>query len=100
MITEPEVRERLSTIKYPGFSRDIVSFGLVKEVRISGSDVEVQITLTTNDPKVPATVHEAAVARLRALPGVGRVEVKIDIQSPAAATPAATGTQGIEGIKH
>jgi ATP-binding protein involved in chromosome partitioning len=36
MITEAQVREKLSTVKYPGFSRDIVSFGVVKEVRGNG----------------------------------------------------------------
>jgi ATP-binding protein involved in chromosome partitioning len=28
------IREVLSQVKYPGFSRDIVSFGLVKDVRL------------------------------------------------------------------
>jgi hypothetical protein len=28
-ITEDQVRESLKAVRYPGFSRDIVSFGLV-----------------------------------------------------------------------
>ena len=33
-ISETEVRDALSAVKYPGFSRDIVSFGLVKGISI------------------------------------------------------------------
>jgi ATP-binding protein involved in chromosome partitioning len=95
-----QIQEALRDVKYPGFNRDIVSFGLVKDVRISGADVSVLIALTTNDPKIPEAVHRASVARLSALPGVEKVDVKIDIQSPAAATPAAAGPQGIPGVRH
>ena len=40
-VTEEKIRDALSTVKYPGFSRDIVSFGLVKNIAISGADVTV-----------------------------------------------------------
>jgi ATP-binding protein involved in chromosome partitioning len=32
------VREALRAVKYPGFSRDIVSFGLVESVEVRGDD--------------------------------------------------------------
>ena len=35
-ITQEQVRAELSTVKYPGFSRDIISFGLLKDVRVVG----------------------------------------------------------------
>src|SRR6476646_3584899 len=102
MITEPEIRDKLSTVKYPGFSRDIISFGLVKEVRISGSDVLVQMALTTNDPRVPQTIKDQSEAALREIPGVGATTVRIDIHAPAQA-PVMGGplpTTAIEGVKH
>ena len=43
MITPEQVREQLSAVKYPGFTRDIVSFGLIKDIRVVGLDVIVQI---------------------------------------------------------
>ena len=90
MITEALVREKLATIKYPGFTRDIVSFGLVKEVRILGEDVTVQMALTTNDPRVPQTIKEESEAALRELEGIGQALVRIDIHAPAQ-TPGAAG---------
>jgi ATP-binding protein involved in chromosome partitioning len=105
MITEPQVREKLATVKYPGFSRDVVSFGLVKSIRIEdGTDVIVQMALATNDPKVPQAVKTGSEAALAQIPGIGNVTIRIDIQAPPQ-TPAAAGTApmaaaAIAGIKH
>jgi len=102
-ITEALVREKLATIKYPGFSRDIVSFGLVKDIRIDGADVVVQLALSTNDPRVPQAIKDNAEAALAQIPGVAKALVRIDIHAPPQ-TPAAGGaamaTTAIEGIKH
>lgn len=102
MITPEQVREKLSTVKYPGFTRDIASFGLIKDVRITGSDVVVQLTLTTSDAKVPQTIKEEAEAALRSLADVGSVTVRIDIQAPAQASAggAGTGAVQIDGVKY
>ena len=103
-ITEALVRERLSTVKYPGFSRDIVSFGLVKSISIAGGDVGVQMTLATNDPKVPQAIKEGAEAALAQLPGIGKATIRIDIlappQTPAAGGGATMAAGAIEGVKH
>jgi ATP-binding protein involved in chromosome partitioning len=100
MISEEQVLEALKGVKYPGFGRDIVSFGLVKGVRVQGADIFVQLALATSDPQVPAAIHAAATASLKALPGAGTVDVRIDIQAPPAASAGATGPQGIEGVRH
>ncbi|MDD5199965.1 MAG: Mrp/NBP35 family ATP-binding protein [Terrimicrobiaceae bacterium] len=100
MISEEQIRDALKDVKYPGFNRDIISFGLVKGIRIQGADVSVQLSLATNDPKIPAAIHENALARLRALPGIGKVDVRIDIQAAPAAAASAAGPQVIEGIDH
>ena len=100
-ITEDQVREKLSNVKYPGFSRDIVSFGLIKGIQINGADVIVQMSLATNDPNVPRTIKQESEAALGAIPSIGQLRVNIDIQAPAAAQPAAgAGATDIPGIKH
>src|SRR5688572_7158057 len=104
MITPELVREKLATVKYPGFSRDIVSFGLVKSVRIEdGADVFVQLALATNDPKIPQAIKSGSETAVAQLAGVGQVTVRIDIQAPpqtAATGSAPMAAAGIEGIKH
>src|SRR5690606_13458550 len=106
-ITEEQIRSALTQVRYPGFSRDIVSFGLIKEVRVlEGNAVVVQMAVTTNDTAVPAAIREQSEAVLKALPGVSDVTIKIDVQAaPQVSHGAASGgpgsaATGIPGVKH
>ena len=47
MLTENSVLEVLKSVKYPGYNRDIVSFGLVKGVAIANGAVTVTVQLTS-----------------------------------------------------
>ena len=82
MLSEESIRAALSSVRYPGFNRDIVSFGLVKAIRTEGSVVTVDISLATRDPNVPRQIHEGAMAAVKALPGVKEVKLNFDIKDP------------------
>ena len=100
-ISEEQVREALKGVKYPGFSRDIVSFGLVKEVRINDGAVIVQLAIATNEPAIPQAIKTEAEGILRTLTGVESAKVLIDIQAPPVSAGAAgVGATRIEGINH
>jgi ATP-binding protein involved in chromosome partitioning len=105
MFQESQVLEKLKEVKYPGFSRDIVSFGLVKNIRIEAGSLSVQMSLATADLKVPQQIKAEAEALLKDLVGAGvSVSVRIDVQAPAQpVTPsssAITNTSAIEGVKY
>jgi ATP-binding protein involved in chromosome partitioning len=103
VITEDQVLDALKGVRYPGFSRDVVSFGLVKGVRIDDGAVTVQMSLATNDPRVPRTIKDESERAVRELPGVAGVRVLIDIQAPPAGAQsgaAAHAATQIEGVKH
>ncbi len=100
-VTEEAVREALKAVKYPGFSRDIISFGLLRSVQVEGGAVTTQLTIQTNDPAIPRAIKAEAEAALQKLPGVTQAKVLIDIHAPtAAAGPAGAVATRIEGIKH
>src|SRR6266487_771308 len=99
-ITEDQVKEVLKSVKYPGFSRDIVSFGLIKGIDLRNGDVTVQLALATNDAAIPQTIKNEAETALRALAGVREAKVRIDIQAPPAGAGAGVGAARIPGIKH
>ena len=99
-ISEETVREALKSVKYPGFTRDIVSFGLVKSVSIDNGEVKVQLALATNDPNIPATIKNDAEKILQGIAGVQRAKVLIDIQAPPAGVGAGVAAAHIPGIKH
>src|SRR5438067_13579585 len=90
-ITQEQIKEALKAVKYPGFSRDIVSFGLLKEIDTTNGDVRVQLTLTTNDPAVPRAIKTEAEDALRGIPGVREAKVLIDIHAP----PTGVGNSGV-----
>ncbi|MFL6584327.1 MAG: Mrp/NBP35 family ATP-binding protein [Chthoniobacterales bacterium] len=99
-VTDEQVREALRRVKYPGFTRDIVSFGLVKDVAVDDGSVTVQLQLATNDPAVPRTIKAEAESALRELPQVREAKVLIDIHAPPAGAAANAGPTRIDGIKH
>jgi ATP-binding protein involved in chromosome partitioning len=54
-----EVLTLLQAIQYPGFSRDIVSFGMVQNVDVSKDTVEIELTIKTqNDEKKKIVIDE------------------------------------------
>lgn len=101
MITETSVREALKAVKYPGFSRDIVSFGLVKGVAVEGKDVTVRISVATRDASLPRQIHANAMAVLSGMEGIGEIRLDFDIKEPDAPAAAAgvVGKSSIPGVE-
>ena len=85
--TEAQVHDILKTVTYPGYSRDIVSFGMVKNVSIEGKDVGVLIRLTEHQPQIADQIRQSVSTALRSLPGVGNLQV--DLEMPPAPNPQA-----------
>jgi ATP-binding protein involved in chromosome partitioning len=70
------ILELLKKVLYPGLNRDIVSFGMVKEIEVSDTGTTVYIDLPSKDPAMPARVDAAVRAALESQVQ-GRLEVLI-----------------------
>src|SRR5205814_9036638 len=99
-ISEEQVKNALKAVKYPGFTRDIVSFGMVKSIQIDNGDVKVQLALATNDPNVPATIKNDAERDLRTIEGISSIKVLIDFHASLGRAGASTVTTRIPGGRH
>ncbi len=103
MLSTADVMDRLKSVRYPGYSRDIVSFGIVKDVQLQESRVQIRVVLTTTDASIPEKIRELATAAVETMPGVSEVEVIIDASAPAPANTAAGSTSlpqtKIPGVK-
>ena len=86
-LTEAHVHDVLKTVTYPGYSRDIVSFGMVKHINMDGKNVGVLIRMTEHQPQVAEQIRQSVSAALRSLPGVGNLQV--DLEMPPASAPQA-----------
>lgn len=103
-ITEAQVKERLNEVQYPGFSRSIVSFGLVRDVEVQGADVTVRIEHTIDDGGVVERIRRDAQEALKTLPGIGRVSVDLRRKGEAGSPPPSPfgsgGPVGLPGVRH
>lgn len=102
MPTESDIRQALTQVRYPGFSRDILSFGLVKDIRIDGGKVVVGISLATRDPNIPRLIHEQAMDVLQKTPGVTDARLDFDIKDPPNNAPPSADKlpkSSIPGVK-
>ena len=102
VLTESTIIDRLKSVKFPGYSRDIVSFGLVKEVKLSGGDVLVRLAVATSNPSIPETIKREAENAVSTTPGVSSARVIIDISNPPDTGKGTAGSAvtGITGVKH
>ncbi len=103
-MTTDELKEHLKQVKYPGFSRDIVSFGLVRSAALVDGTARVSLALTTSDPKIPLFIKTEVDKCLRAVPGVKDTVIDIavsPVKAPAAGAAGVGGQPGApKGIKH
>lgn len=81
---EARVWEALKAVRFPGMSRDIVSFGFVHEVKVTGGgEVEVGLQMATHNPEAAEKVRAEAERAVRAVPGAASARVAIQMQRPA-----------------
>ena len=96
MPSPQEILEALRSVKYPGYTRDIVSFGMVKDIEVSSSGAAVHLAPSTAQEEVVRQIEEAVRAAVAAMPGItGPVTV---IREQAPQPQARRGPQPIPGV--
>jgi ATP-binding protein involved in chromosome partitioning len=95
MPTPQEVLEGLKQVRYPGFTRDIVSFGMVKDIEVSSRGVTIHLAPSTGHQDVIEQIARAVRDTVAAMPGVGEVEI-VQAEAPR---PAPRGRQPIPGVR-
>jgi ATP-binding protein involved in chromosome partitioning len=96
-VTQEQVLQVLGTIEDPDLHKDIVSLGFVKEVKISGGEVDFTIELTTPACPVKDQLKDEAERKVAALPGVtaARARMTADVRARGG-----FGRQAIPGIRN
>ena len=94
MVSSDAIRDSLRSVKYPGFSRDIVSFGLVRDISVDAGVAEIQVGLTTADESVPEKIAAAIKSTAGALEGLDDVKVRMEISKPQQQPGPAGGSAG------
>ncbi len=90
-LTEEKVLEVLRTVRFPGLSRDIVSFGFVKDLAVGGGNVSMRLEIMTESAAAAEEIKRDATEKLRSVPGVSAVTIRLEVKPPSAAAPRAPG---------
>jgi metal-sulfur cluster biosynthetic enzyme len=76
-LTLEQVKLALRKVKDPDLNLNIVDLGLIYDVRLIGTDVEVDMSLTSPGCPSGPEIMSDAERILKALPGVGSVTVNL-----------------------
>jgi len=79
---EEQVWENLRSIRFPGMSRDIVSFGFVRGVTVQDGEVRVGLEITTREPAAAEGVRAEVERTVAGLAGVTAVAVELTVPRP------------------
>ncbi|MGA2247249.1 MAG: Mrp/NBP35 family ATP-binding protein [Verrucomicrobiota bacterium] len=101
MLSQDTILEALKSVKYPGYSRDIVSFGLVKDISAANGAVSVALQLTSPNPDAARQIKAEAEQVLKKLAGVSQVVVQVlqPAGGPAAAGGGFAGQTKVPGVQ-
>lgn len=106
---EEKIKEILKTIKYPGYTRDIVSFGMVKRVSFKDGVAEIDLYINTKNKETAEKVASEVKEKVSSLDEINEVKVKVETlagkepPSPKAQTSTKSSPfadqKKIEGVK-
>ena len=78
-MTQQNVKSALSKVMYPGFTKDIVTFGFVNNINVNGTAVSLSVDITSSASEVAAQIRDEAT---EALKSAGATDINIAINAP------------------
>ena len=102
-MNKQNVLELLKEINYPGFSRDIVSFGMIQDVDVDGTNVTIHLKITTEKEEKKQAVVNAIKDKLSSKGNFENIRVELidqGAQAIPASQAAASGPSPLAGVKH
>jgi ATP-binding protein involved in chromosome partitioning len=101
MPTPQQILAELKKVRYPGFTRDIVSFGIIKDVEVAQAGVTVIVTATPNTKAETLAQLSADIERtVAAMSDVPAVKVEVEHAAPSAASTTMASRRPIPGVAH
>ena len=97
-MTKEEILNTLKAVKYPPYSKDIVSFGMVKYVKADGEHAEIRIFTGGEKEAAKKVVLEATKVLEAAYPNA-KFDVILLAEDPAKAQAPAPKNETLAGVK-
>ena len=102
-LTQEDIQNILKEIKYPGFNRDIVSFGMIKNISISEDSIDISLQINSENQKL---LNKLTYEIKNKFLSIGEKNVNIHIQKPQNQPAQSAGQQNpvnqqtIPGVKY
>jgi len=100
MPTPNEILVQLKKVKYPGFTRDIVSFGIVKDIEIAYKGVTVTLAPPSANAEAVSQIAEDVRKTIAAMAGVPAVDVRVEQPANTPKMAAGSHRRLIPGVRH
>jgi len=78
-----EVLDLLKTINYPGFSRDIVSFGIVEKLELSDKNITIGLNIPTPNDAVKKEIAENVHQKLESVSQFDSINIELKVDKEA-----------------
>jgi ATP-binding protein involved in chromosome partitioning len=98
MISQDEIYESLRKIVYPGFDKDIISLGIVKDVSVADQVVHVVLDLRTQDKTAIDQLVNDITQKINEIKDVK--DVKISVSGPEPAPQSQASQAYLTGVKY
>lgn len=100
MRSPQEILAELKRVKYPGMSRDIVSFGMIKDIEVGDDSVSVHLAITSQDPKIVGQIQADVERAVRDFTSCPNIEVRAIPPPQPARQEGWRQRPSIKGIKY
>ena len=97
MLTKDAILAKLKEVKYPGFEKDIVTFGFVKDIDIKESNVYVETEIVSSAKEV---ADELKVNIESAMKALGATRIDVVVKQPKALTEKSNSQSGKNMAPH
>src|SRR4051812_13966855 len=97
-ITEAKVLDVLKRVQDPDLHKDIVSLGFIRNLKIDGGNIAFDLNLTTPACPVKDQMRDEAVALLKGIAGVQKVDVNMTAEVRQTPQMDRTALKGVKNI--
>jgi ATP-binding protein involved in chromosome partitioning len=94
------LRDALKAVLFPGYRRDIVTLGMVSDVRLEAGTAHVHLRPGSDKPETLAALRASVGATLAREPGVEQVVVHVAPADAGRGRDPFAGRSAIPGIRH
>ena len=79
MISRENIIDVLKNVKYPGYSRDIISFGIVKDIQVENKNVVLVLSFKSSNSNVINELENTIKSKIENSLNIDSLKIKIDL---------------------